>query len=94
MKIDLREGKVRKGGVGTKPTSRPPGAAPGQGGSYALDVAMLHSLICFWRVKRDLAGAGSEDQLVARCYVDAFQTVLVNHDLPMLPTDGAIAGGT
>jgi len=47
----------------------------------------INSLIRYWRKKNKMSvSAGhSEDALIARCYVDAYQTVLVNHGLPMLP---------
>lgn len=49
-----------------------------------LDIENINSLIEYWREKIDEA-SGPTDKLIARCYVDAFQTVRINHNLPLLP---------
>ena len=51
-----------------------------------LDVENLDNLIRYWRKERDNA-KDEEDKLVARCYIDAFQTVRVNNGLKLLPKD-------
>ena len=48
-----------------------------------LNVENLDSLIRVWRARRDKAETDS-DRHTAACYVDAFQTVRVNHGLPLL----------
>lgn len=48
-----------------------------------LNVKNIHDLINYWR-KEVNSATGATDKLIARCYVDAFQTVLVNHNLPKL----------
>jgi len=54
-----------------------------------LNVEQLHSLIRYWRKKKEEAFT-DEDELVAAYYVDAFQTVLVIHGLPLYPKHGYI----
>lgn len=49
----------------------------------------INSLIEHWRgkVKKAEDTRNDEDLLVARCYVDAFQTVRINHGLGLLPKE-------
>ena len=49
-----------------------------------LNIKNINSLITYWRGMINKAD-NPHDKLVARCYVDAFQTVRVNHNLPLLP---------
>ena len=48
-----------------------------------LDTKNIHNLIKYWR-KEEKNSEGITDKLIARCYIDAYQTVLVNHSLPKL----------
>ncbi len=51
-----------------------------------LNIINLNSLIQYWRAKKDAAD-NPHDRLIASCYVDAYQTVRVNHNLPLLSKD-------
>ena len=63
---------------------------------YALDVEKMHELIRWWRQKRDEAAEDpydtekhSQQLLISKCYIDAYQSVLKNHGAPMLhPEEG------
>lgn len=53
---------------------------------HHFDVEMIDRLICYWR--KCVNGAENEEKLlIARCYVDAYQTVRVNHGFGLLPPD-------
>jgi len=51
-----------------------------------LDIDNINDLIGYWRAKKTEAADNldKEEELIASCYVDAFQTVRVNHGLPLL----------
>lgn len=49
-----------------------------------LDTANINDMIQFWRKKVKTAKT-NRDKLIAMCYVDAFQTVRINHGLELLP---------
>ena len=51
-----------------------------------LNIENINELIIHWREKIEEASCPNE-KLIARCYVDAFQTVRLNHNLPLLPKD-------
>ena len=51
--------------------------------SVMLDIGNIDELIRFWR-KAVIEAKDDEKILIARCYVDAFQTVRVNHGLELL----------
>ena len=54
--------------------------------SVKLNVKDIDRLIRYWRRVKKKA-KNREEELVASCYVDAFQTVRVNHKLPLLPKE-------
>lgn len=54
--------------------------------SIELDIKNLDKLIMYWR-KAKINAEDEEDKLIASCYVDAYQTVRINHGLPLLPKD-------
>ena len=51
-----------------------------------LDIDNINDLIKYWRSKKTEAAdnLNEENELIASCYVDAFQTVRVNHGMPLL----------
>jgi hypothetical protein len=49
-----------------------------------LNVEDLHTKIIYWR-NRSLAN--TFDPQTCACYVDAYQSVLISHGLPLLPAD-------
>lgn len=51
-----------------------------------LDIENIDNLIRFWRKQKVKAinELDEEEELVASCYIDAFQTVRVNHGLHLL----------
>jgi len=51
-----------------------------------LDIDNIDKLITYWRKQLNEASVPT-DKLVARCYIDAFQTVRVNHGLDPLPKE-------
>lgn len=54
-----------------------------------LDVDNINKLILHWRKTRADAEENNDLELIliARCYVDAYQTVRINHGLPLLPQE-------
>lgn len=54
-----------------------------------LDIENINSLIRLWRKEKLKANKSGdkEEQLIASCYIDAFQTVRVNHGLVLLPKE-------
>lgn len=44
----------------------------------------INDLIAFWREKVIASGC-DEEKLIAMCYVDAYQSVRINHGLELLP---------
>lgn len=48
------------------------------------DTKMVNNLIRYWRAKK-LNAKTEEEVLIAACYVDAFQTMRINHGLNKLP---------
>jgi hypothetical protein len=50
-----------------------------------LDITSIDNMIRFWRQR--LREDKGEDVIIASCYVDAFQTIRVNHGLPPLPRE-------
>ena len=51
-----------------------------------LDVENINCLITHWRKRKAIAST-TERKLIAVCYIDALQTVRVNHGLPLLPEE-------
>jgi len=51
-----------------------------------LNVKNIHTLIKYWRKEYKNSETPSES-LIASCYVDAYQTVLINHGLSQLPKE-------
>ena len=51
-----------------------------------LDIENINKLIKYWRkVKvKAMSELNEEETLIASCYIDAFQTVRVNHGLHLL----------
>ena len=49
-----------------------------------LDVEMLKDLIEYWgeEYKKCDRAMDQQGRLIASCYKDAYQTILMNHDLP------------
>ena len=56
--------------------------APGTG-TIAFDEAMVNKLIVYWREKL-CNSKDAQVMLIAECYIDAYQTVRVNHGLDPL----------
>lgn len=56
-----------------------------------LNIENLDSMIKYWRHEKENA-IDDKNELIASCYVDAFQTVRVNHGLPLLPKDEKTKG--
>lgn len=51
-----------------------------------LNIENINNLIRYWRDQKENA-MDDENRLIASCYVDAFQTVRVNHGLSILPKE-------
>lgn len=51
-----------------------------------LNIENINSLIRFWRQKKKEA-VTAEQKIIARCYIDAYQTVRINHGYKLLPAD-------
>lgn len=52
-----------------------------------LKITLINNLITFWRREKTVAQSGElkEDEIKADIYIDAYQTVRVNHGLERLP---------
>ncbi len=48
-----------------------------------LDIRMLDNMIRYWRIEQ-LEATNKKDRKIACCYVDAYQTIRINHGLDLL----------